>query len=75
MKTNQLKKYYVKQEKKIRQSEKNKLTKVEKLDIKDYVKLLAVNQRRLYEMVMSLQQQILCLEVKIKKLERYCYGT
>jgi ribosomal protein L37AE/L43A len=41
----------------------------------DFAKVLAHNQRRLYEMIIALQQQILCLEVKIKKLERYCYGN
>ena len=56
-------------EKEIRKDERAKIN-AEQMLKQDYAEFLANNQKRLYQMIMSLNQQIICLSMKIKQLER-----
>jgi hypothetical protein len=50
---------------------KKKIEQIEqKMDIKEYLKILSVNQGNLYQMLMALNQSVACLEMKIKSLEK-----
>jgi GTP cyclohydrolase FolE2 len=56
-----------------RKTKKTKYTE-EQIQFQEFIKILSHNQRTTYEMIMALQKQVTCLEMKINLMERRLWG-